>query len=214
MQTDQLVLQRLDELLAKTDAVGKITHSGQYKAYIDVSLHAEWCTSVLSILERVFGADSVHYKNFLDSYKKGRLGEYNGFLEQYGILSAAKEDYKGGYLFKITSLVSAEVLDDALEQAAEFVRNGYKDAACIVVGVALETTLKRLCDREGIPHGKLDKMNADLAKKGFYNVSMQKQITAWAGLRNDAAHGNWNAYTIDDVKDMHKGVNRFIATQL
>jgi hypothetical protein len=71
-----------------------------------------------------------------------------------------------------------------------------------------------LCTRQGIPHGKLDKMNADLCKAGIYNMGWQKQITAWAERRNKAAHGDWSAYNADDVEDMIKGVNRFIAEYL
>ena len=66
----------------------------------------------------------------------------------------------------------------------------------------------------GVVHAKLDKMNADLAKAGAYNKSMQKQVTAWAGRGNDAAHGDWDQYTGDDVKDMIDGVRRFIADYL
>jgi len=57
-------------------------------------------------------------------------------------------------------------------------------------------------------------MNADLYKLGLYNSGMQKQITAWVDRRNNAAHGKWDAYTEEDVKDMINGINRFIAEHL
>lgn len=101
-----------------------------------------------------------------------------------------------------------------LEQATALLSAGYKDPACVVTGVALETTLKDLCSRNGIAHAKLDKMNADAAKKGIYNRGMQKQITAWADRRNSAAHGDWNAYSEAEVDDMIKGVIRLIADYL
>jgi len=41
----------------------------------------------------------------------------------------------------IKSLISAEIVDDIIEQANEFLESGYKDAACIIVGIGLETTL-------------------------------------------------------------------------
>ncbi|MHC4196790.1 MAG: DUF4145 domain-containing protein, partial [Planctomycetota bacterium] len=131
-----------------------------------------------------------------------------------GVFKAAKSDYEGGYLFKIESLVSAEVIDDVLEQAEYLLDNGQKDPACVVARVALETTLKKMCDKDNLSKGKLDKMNADLAKTGIYNKSMQKQITAWAGRGNDAAHGNWDNYTKEDVAEMIGGVQRFIAENL
>jgi len=111
-------------------------------------------------------------------------------------------------------LVQAEVLDDALEQAAELLKAGYKEPACVVAGVSLETAVKELCTRQAISHGKLDKMNADLCKAGIYNMGWQKQITAWAERRNNAAHGKWDAYNNADVDDLIKGVNRFIAEYL
>jgi hypothetical protein len=57
-------------------------------------------------------------------------------------------------------------------------------------------------------------MNADLAKAGVYNLAKQKQITAWADLRNKSAHGEWGAYSAADTEDMIKGVERFVADYL
>lgn len=111
-------------------------------------------------------------------------------------------------------MIQAEVFDSFLEHANELLDSGYKDPACVVAGVAMETTLKELCTRNGIPHSKLDKMNADLCKAGVYNMGMQKQITAWAERRNKAAHGEWDDYNADDVVDMIRGINRLIAEYL
>ncbi|MEI2651840.1 MAG: hypothetical protein V9G12_06755 [Microthrixaceae bacterium] len=117
-------------------------------------------------------------------------------------------------MFTARGLIQAEVFSDALEQASELLRSGYKDPACVVAGVALETTLKELCSRNDISVAKLDKMNADLCKSGIYNMGMQKQITAWAERRNKAAHGEWSEYKEADVEDMINGVNRLIAEYL
>ncbi len=111
-------------------------------------------------------------------------------------------------------MIQAEVFDDALEQANELLEAGYKDGACIVAGVVLETTLKELSARNSIPKNKLDRINTDLCKAGVYNMGMQKQITAWAERRNKAAHGEWNEYNEADVKDLIRGVNRLIAEYL
>ena len=108
----------------------------------------------------------------------------------------------------------AEILDDVIEQAAALVEAGYKDPACVLAGVALESSLKELSTLHGVGHGKMDKMNADLAKEGVYNKGMQKQITAWAHWRNKAAHGEWEEYTEADVHAMIEGVRRFMAERL
>ena len=90
----------------------------------------------------------------------------------------------------------------------------YKDPACVLTGVSLEIAVKELTLRHSVQPGKLDKMNTDLCKLGIYNVAKQKQITAWADLRNKAAHGDWSAYTDPDVRDMLSGVQRFIGDYL
>ncbi|WP_050766277.1 hypothetical protein [Microcystis aeruginosa] len=57
-------------------------------------------------------------------------------------------------------------------------------------------------------------MNSDLAKAGVYNKLNQKRITAIADIRNSAAHGKQNEFTVQDVSDMIKDVSRFLADYL
>ena len=213
MELDKLVIQRFDELLRKADEVESTRESAGPNAHINHEAFEEWSTSAMSLLNRVFGESSVHYQNFNRHYSAFQ-GWIRIFSKCRGAFKAAKDDYEGGYLFNLKSLVSAEVLDNVLEQAKELLNAGYKDPACVVTGVTLETALKDLCNRKSIPLGKLDKMNADLAKAGVYNSVKQKQITAWADLRNKAAHGDWSQYNNKDVDDMINGVNRFIADYL
>jgi hypothetical protein len=166
-------------------------------------------------LQRAFGESTVHYKVFHEQYVKHSDPIYESyFMELAAILAAAKEDYSGGYLFNLKSLVKAEVLDDATEQAHELLTAGYKDPACVVCGISLEVAIKEMASRQGITLAKLEKMNADLCKAGVYNMAKQKQITAWADLRNKAAHGEWNAYNAADVQEMLDGIKRFIADYL
>ncbi len=54
-------------------------------------------------------------------------------------------------------------------------------------------------------------MNSDLAKATAYKKNDQKQVTAWAGLRNDAAHGEYNNYTEGEVKLMVAGIRDFLS---
>jgi hypothetical protein len=106
------------------------------------------------------------------------------------------------------------MFDSELEQASELIQAGYKTPAAVVAGVVLETSLRELCDQEGLPHGKLDKMNSDLAKVGKYNKLQQKRITALADIRNSAAHGKTENFTDQDVLDMIRDVEKFIAGHL
>lgn len=214
MKLDQLITQRFEELERRAQGVSEakeVDFQGNGKVYYNIPYPSftGWATSALNLLQRAFGEESVHYQKLSQLAEISRGGE-SAFESCRAVFLAAKEDYEGGYLFNVRSLVKAEVLSDALDQAKELLSAGYKDPACVLAGVSLEVALKDLCDRHGIAHSKLDKMNADLAKAAIYNTAKQKQITAWADLRNKAAHGDWSAYSDADIDDLVNGVERFI----
>jgi DNA-binding transcriptional regulator YdaS (Cro superfamily) len=114
---------------------------------------------------------------------------------------------------EIRSLV-AELFDDELEQAKELLASGYKAAAAVVAGVVIETALRKLCGERGIPVGKLDKINADLAKAGVYDKVMHKRVTTLAKIRNKAAHGDTAGFNDADVRGMITDVERFVSDYL
>lgn len=217
MRLDPVVRRRFAELAEKADSVSRLrkhefTSSDDGVAYFKVPSPAfkEWATNVQSLLARTVGDDSAHYVNFVKISDKF-AGWESSFEECRAIFNAAREDYEGGYLFNVRALAKAEVLADAIQQAKEVNAAGYKDLACILARVALESALKDLTERHGLAVGKLDRMNADLAKAGVYNTAKQKQVTAWADIGNKAAHGAWDEYTIAEARAMVEGVEALVA---
>jgi hypothetical protein len=173
-----------------------------------------WRIKVQNLLVQACGVDSEHYKAFVRAERPGVYnGSYDIFLRARAVFRAAKEDYEGGYMESARSLIQAEVFEDELAQAQELLGKGYY-AAAVIAGVVLETGIRELCDRHSIPHGKLDKMNADLAKAGVYNALQQKQITAMAAIRNSAAHGKPEEFKQQDVEDMIRDVGQFLPQHL
>jgi hypothetical protein len=207
---------QLDEEMKAIDATQKL-ENGEFGPYpsIDKERLLAWTVKVKHLLASACGIDSQHYESFVE-VEKPRAYEYpyDRFQRMRAVLAAASDDYKGGFLIAIKNLIQAEVFDSELEQAEELLDNGYKLAAAVIAGVVLETTLRDLCSREGIPHGKLDKMNADLTKAGLYNKLQQKRITALADIRNSAAHGKPEEFSEQDVTNMIRDIETFVATQL
>lgn len=220
MRLDPIVTRRFNELVVKGEAVlaaKKVEHVSRsdgvsyYK--VPSGPYLEWMTNVLNLIQRSFGEPSIHFKHLSEQY--GNLTEWQShFIDSFSLFKAAKEDYEGGYLFNVRTLAKAEVLSDALSQAKELLQAGYKDPACILARVSLESALKDLCDRHGVPHGKLEKMNVDLCKATAYNMAKQKQVTAWAEIGNKAAHGDWTQYTGQDAAAMVQGVEALVADLL
>ncbi len=221
MKVDEKVLERLRELVQAGERVIATRRSlpPNYIGFndpVDSEAAYQWFTSVQSILVRVFGETSEHYRNFTAQETSKGL-TITPVRKAQGVLKAAVEDYEGGYLLDLRKLVEAEVLDDFLDQAAALLAAGYYQPAAVVGGCVLEDALRALAATNGIAlpsRPKLDLMNAELAKAGRYTKLVQKRITAIADVRNNAAHGHWDQFTEDDVRDALQWIRNFVTEQL
>ena len=216
---NKLFKQRFERLNLEADKIEKTKEysSGMYSKgdFIDNHLLLKWKVQVQDLLLKICGEESQYFRQFQKAEEVVMgMTNYDTFKDLQSVFLAAKEDFEGGYLSSIKTLVQAEVFDSELEQAKELLNTGYLSAAAVIAGVVLETALRELCDKENIPHGKLDKMNADLAKAGKYNKLMQKRITALADIRNSAAHGKVDEFTKQNVVNMIDEVEQFLANHL
>lgn len=195
----------------------KITSNGEWGSYtnVDEEMLTAWVVKAKSLISKTCGEESEHIKAFIEAEKMKSFDSSHGkFKRLRPVFLAAKDDFQGGYLTSIKNLVQAELFDSELDQARELLSSGYKGPAAVVAGVVLETALKDLCDQQSISHGKLDKMNSDLAKAGIYNKLQQKKITTLADIRNSAAHGDWQSFSDTEVTEMIRDVEGFLAIHL
>ncbi|WP_218190321.1 DUF4145 domain-containing protein [Pseudomonas sp. CC6-YY-74] len=209
--------QELEEEMGRVGETKHVTHSEMFgkSEHVDAEALLEWRVKVKNLIVKVCGKESEHYEAFKEKEKdQAFTGSLSKYRELKAVFKATKDDFDGGYLASYKSIVQAEVFDTELEQAYELLSSGYYVAAAVICGVVLETALRELCDQSGIAYGKLDKMNADLAKAGIYNKIVQKQITAHAGLRNSAAHGNQSEFSKQDVEQMLPAVEQFLSVHL
>jgi hypothetical protein len=199
---------------AKTVEATKTHHRSEYSSdydTVDSNQLIGWKVKVKNLLASACGKDSEHYAAFVETEKpKSYRDSWEELQQLKFILMAAQEDYDGGYLDKVRSLVQAELFSDELDQARMLLAASYSSPAAVVAGVVLETKLRDMCQVKGIPAGKLDKMNADLARAGEYSLLVQKRLTGFADVRNSAAHGHLEKFTSDDVRDMIDYVERFL----
>jgi hypothetical protein len=109
------------------------------------------------------------------------------------------------------------VVSDILDQAQRVLDDPklHPAAAAVLVGATLEEFLRGWIDSEGLSIGAaragIDAYAKALLGSGLIDKQDIKDLTSWAGIRNDAAHGNW-----DQVSDparirlMLEGVNHFM----
>ncbi|EOA06429.1 hypothetical protein HFRIS_001679 [Herbaspirillum frisingense GSF30] len=211
---------RFDELaeqlkhLESTQTKRYSEYSGNYR-HIEQDLMLNWSVKVRNLLSKACGKDSEHYVSFcLAEEPQSYEDNVDRLNRMKAVFLAAQEDFNGGFLNSVHNLIQAELADDELDQARVLIDAGYIAAAAVVAGVVLETTLRTLSIRRGIPIGSIDKMNADLAKAGQYNTLVQKRVTALAAVRNSAAHGKSQEYSVEDVAAFITEVERFVEVQL
>ncbi|WP_314960940.1 DUF4145 domain-containing protein [Bradyrhizobium cosmicum] len=209
---------RFEELRLQLEVIEKAKKplQGSFPGYsVDENALLGWEIKAINLLEMACSANSIHVKSFKKVQEPEAYRSSQEKLLQLGaVFDAAREDFNGGYLNSVRHLIQSEVFDSELEQAKELLSAKYKVAAAVITGVVLETTLRQMCSDKGLLPGKLDKMNADLAKSGAYNLQVQKRITALADIRNNAAHGHAEKFREDDVIEMIVYVERFLADHL
>jgi hypothetical protein len=113
--------------------------------------------------------------------------------------------------------IKNEVVNDFLEQAQDLLelQSFHPGAAAALVGASLEEFLRNWALDENLNiDGQLpsiDRFATMLKKAGLITKQDYKEIGVWAGYRNDAAHGNWEAVKErDKITMMLKGVAIFI----
>lgn len=172
-------------------------------------------TSWTAAIERFSGPSSVYTAQARAILKAGWAISYK-VVQMHGVLAALRLDYEAGYLRSVEELIHADLFGDFLEMADELQNRGYKDPAAVIARSVLEEHLRKLAERQGLSiavAGKpknADTLNADLAKAGVYNKIEQKNVTAWLGHRNDAAHGHYGSYDAVQVALLIQSVREFL----
>lgn len=222
VRTEGLV-STFDDLQARIDAliedgsrlVAQRRRDGAYgEELVEFAGFHEWRAGAFSTIAFAFGESSTHYRLLAEGCNNHEVYDANRGL---GVLRAARKDIGAGFLGRLRDLVSADVFSDFLEMAGHLLDTRYKDPAAVLAGGALEAHLRSLCNRASIALDdasgpiKADRLNSELAKVPVYGKLDQKNVTAWLDLRNNAAHGRFDAYTQEQVGLMLQGIRDFIA---
>jgi hypothetical protein len=230
---------RFDELIDEGERIYKDiktehkTYRNAYNSYgenvvrtshhIDWSRFVKWRTNVTTLLCIVVPKQNVHYAIATDF---PQLSNTKDHLE-YGIsqLKAIKEDFENGMLESLADQLEPANLAEYMNQAAQFIEESVRGkceyiSAAVLAGAALERALKGLrqknnppiliVDNKNMPR-RLNSLIDELKKADIFNELVAKQLRAWADIRNNAAHGDFENFKKSDVDLMLKGINSFLA---
>jgi hypothetical protein len=195
------------------------------KTVMDWARLTKWRTNCISFLKYVVPTPGPH-DSALNVFQKDMSPHQ--LDSAISILKGFKEDFERGFLEDISAAIEAEIAADYMGQAESLLIEGqmgkydYVPAAALA-GAVLEKSLRTLCGRQQPPvleinaKGEPKTLNPlidDLKKAGVFNELKAKQLRSWADIRNKAAHGEFDAFTKQDVEQMLHGINNFLADYL
>lgn len=113
------------------------------------------------------------------------------------------------------SRARAEAATDLMEQVQLLLDDPHVHHAAPVMlaGAALEEFLRSMmvdCSEEVVGEPSISKYADALRRCDVLTKQEVKDITAWAGRRNDAAHGHFDAFDLLSARHMVEGVNLFM----
>lgn len=179
-------------------------------------------TEVAEFLRIYAGEKSAYYKSILriqDQDHSFVVDEQTINFKIKAILKSFINSVQNGVIGNLTIERKAkiEVVNDFLSQANFLLsqRKIHPATSCVLAGAALEEFLRNWIEELEIKLGNskpsLDTYCKKLKEHEYITKQDVKDITAWAGLRNHAAHGEWDL--VDDKKRigmMVEGINLFI----
>ncbi len=178
---------------------------------------ANWLMKSENVLCLIFGEESIQIKRFRNLRDDLKQEMYVKINQIKGLLEACLDDVKNGFLQGQEFIIANEIFDSVLEEAKFFLEQKNKDIAAILLRIVLEDNLRRISKNEGLQildsagkNKKLSILNEELKGKDFYNQTTWRQIQVWTDIGNDAAHGDFEKYNLEQVSGFYEGLVNFI----
>jgi len=206
------------ELITKIEEIENILpiNSKEWTNFICYSFFI----TTIQFVKNYIGENTEFYKALSEANKNHSTDSENKKAWTAKEVLKSIKDYLALNLVLFTSEkynIRIDIISDFMNQAVNLANDKkfHPAASAILMGASLEEYLKELAEKQEI---NLDgiKMTIDPISKKLYeeniiNKQDLKDITSWAGIRNDATHGNF-----DEVNDRKRilnaieGVNLFM----
>ncbi len=193
--------------------------------YIHSDAYHKLITKTRATIKRIVGSESEYYIRVASLTEDISPSSYFDNLDEVmGVIEALYDDIKAGYLNTLHELIHANLFSNFLLQAEYLMSEGYKDAAVVIAGSTLEQHIRNLCEKHSIEIKKLkgdnlvpkgiNELKDELAKNKIIPSNDINLITSWIQIRNRAAHGEYDHYSIEDVKLMIQGIKLILSKYL
>lgn len=209
------------DLISKIEEIEKIIPSDTNK-WSNFLCHSFFITTI-QFVKIYIGQDTEFYKSLLDISKiQSTNAETKKAWTAKEVLKSIKDylqlnlDINKTEKYNIKIDIISDFMAQAIELASE--KKFHPAAASILMGASLEEFLKKLAEERQVDLSGV-KMTIDPISRKLYDqqiITKQdlKDIISWAGIRNEATHGNFEE--VNDRKrilNAIEGVNLFMRKQ-
>lgn len=185
----------------------------------------DWATEALSALDAVFPQGHAVLKSWKSAVHHSE--QHPGTMSSTVVLDAARgvfhsalQQLKAGRLVTLVEGIRAETTNEVLDQAEALLAGKHLVAAAVMAGGALEMHLLHLCNKHQLTwtgDGSISRYDSAVAQARnsgtqIYSVTDSKLVTAWGGIRNDAAHSPGTfVRSPSEMQSMLHGIREFMA---
>lgn len=192
--------------------------TGEVKSY-NSALATGWIVEASSAISEVYNLNHPLRKQWdVAAQHKWRFNK-SGFEQLVEAFRTATRMVEQGRVQSLADTLRADSESDLLDQATDLNDNGHRAAATVIAGGTLEMHLRHLCEKNNLSwtgNGSISAYEVAIGKERkngneILSKSAGKQVTAWGGKRNDAAHSP-GTYTApkEAVQIMIDGIRQFI----
>lgn len=218
MAIEETVRNRIKSLIAEAGELSRGNEQDQVFNREHMHKCSGWIGAALNVVQLVITNPSNGY------YQKAReiaarpvgfivnshVGEFRHLLENL------LQDIDAGLLSSVADRARAELFDDFLDHAKNYLKAGKKNEAGVIAGVVFEDSLRKVCRKHGIQEAgrKLDDLISELAKVELISQTKAKRARAAADVRTKATHAQWDQFDANDVKVAVEFTEEFVASKL
>ena len=203
MTIKEKIATRLDDLVAESSV---LTQGREHDQVDGAQAHEcrGWLAAAVNIVQVVLHVPDSGYRKSIEKIAEADHGYmiHHAVGEVAAILANLIKDNQTGLLTSMANRARAEVLDDFMDHAELYIKDGRKNEAAVIAGVAFEDTLRRVCRMHNISEKgiKLDDLISQLAKSNVLSATKAKRARAAADVRTRATHAQWDEFDENDVK--------------
>lgn len=205
------LLKRIEELLIYT---GPLPDDERYR------ILGEVYTGTVAIATQLWGARSPQVelvKQLREDMQNSKFLDYQKadyIVHQcHGVLDSIKSDIRDGRLGSIRFEYQGQVFADFLNLAKAALAEDNKDVGAVLAAAALEDTLKRFAEAEGLDVEDKDLSNVvnALKSESLLSATQGALLKGMVQFRNKALHARWDKLDTAEVQSVIAFVEEFLA---